>query len=43
MYYESNYLSHHGVKGMKWGVRKEPERKGDGRKHSADPKRRKNI
>ena len=22
IYYETNYLAHHGVKGMKWGVRK---------------------
>lgn len=41
MYYESNYLSHHGVKGMKWGVRHDPERKGIGRKSSADPKKKK--
>ena len=26
IYYETNYLAHHGVKGMKWGVRKQEER-----------------
>lgn len=32
MYYESNYLAHHGVKGMKWGVRKRVESSGTNRK-----------
>lgn len=27
-----NYLAHHGVKGMKWGVRHDPIRKGRRRK-----------
>lgn len=29
--YETNYLAHHGVKGMKWGVRKERERVSEAR------------
>ena len=28
IYYLDNELSHYGVKGMKWGVRKDPERQG---------------
>jgi len=28
---DSDYLEHHGVKGMHWGIRKEPERTGNGR------------
>lgn len=28
MYIDDNYLAHHGVKGMKWGVRKEREKTG---------------
>lgn len=31
-YNHGTYLMHHGVKGMKWGVRHDPERKGTGRK-----------
>lgn len=32
------YLEHHGVKGMRWGVRKERERKGDGTSRSGNKK-----
>ena len=28
IYYETDYLAHHGVKGMKWGYRKQRIRKG---------------
>ena len=28
IYYDENYLAHYGVKGMKWGVRHDPERTG---------------
>lgn len=33
-----DYLEHHGVKGMRWGVRKERERTGDGSSRSGDKK-----
>lgn len=34
IYVTSNELSHHGIKGMKWGIRKQPEYSGGGRNSS---------
>ena len=41
MYYETNYLSHHGVKGMKWGVRRYQNE--DGSLTSAGKRRNKDL
>ncbi|MBQ0088544.1 MAG: hypothetical protein KBT27_04335 [Prevotellaceae bacterium] len=47
MYYESNYLSHYGVLGMKWGVRRYQNKDGsltsEGKKRRADDDRKDTI
>ena len=43
IYYETDYLAHHGVKGMRWGVRKQRELKGRSRRQIAKDYKAKNA